>query len=362
MEHDDGTFLDVDFVDGSTETIDSYFFEHFLRSLREPEFIEARIAFDGPLEGAWRVDLEPLREAGLIDGSHRIRLTSSGLEWASVLSEALSAFEESESEDDQIAIALLIGDPVLAFEEGLRDSELERAAAAVREARTEALLLKLRADEEGLCLLALASINAIRARDELRRIFTSHSHRRVLSAAHELVDFWNAKDLAPALEQGLAENAHPSSHLRAARLLMRWSGPEMNDPHRAKLLLALGELRNCSAPAAALIRVLLDPAASLEEFAEGLHDKSAHTRNGAAAGLTLLGLHEAVECLRQAGTPESSLALRFLNDGEEHLVQWNGSTQLRRVVSSDVSNWHSLWALKEDCGELVEQWLPAIER
>lgn len=362
LEHDDGTFLDVDFVDGSPDTIDVFFFGHFLGSLRDPEFIEARFAHDGPSGEAWRVDLVALRQHGLIEGSNRVRLTSSGLEWASVLSEAILTFENTESEHDQIAIAWLIGDPLLALEQGLSDSEIERAADTVRHARTEVLLQKVRSDVDGLCLMALAEVNPDAARQELRRIFTSNSPRQLLRSAHELADFWNAKDLAADVEQGLAdENAHPSSHLKAAQLLMRWFGPAMDETLRTKLLLAIGDLRDCSDPAAALIRVLLAPNAGLQEFAQALHQKSEHTRNGAAAGLTLLGFREAIECLREAGTAESSRALQFLNDGQQHLVWWNGAAQIRRVVSGDALNWHILSLLQEACGDLVEQWLPTIE-
>ncbi len=358
LTHEEGSALDVDFVDGSTQWIDPWFYEAFLDSTQEPQLAEARITFDGPIRGAWRVDLEPLRQDGLIEGSHRIRLTPSGLEWASALSEAVGAFEESESEHDQIAIALLIGDPVIALEQGLRDAEVERTGDAVRHARTEVLLQRVRGEADGLCLMALAAINPGAAKKELGRIFTSQRDTAALAAALDLAGAWNTTELADGIERVLTatDGRRFWERLHAAHLIMRWFGPTVHGPRRARLAVVLANPSPILSGSSALLRALLSPRDGLGELRRCLHSDIPIAREAAAAGLVLLGVDEALQVLRDAGTREATAALLHVNDGQEQVVSWDDRRQTRRVIPLELLNSSGAMTVRA-FAQLVEQWL-----
>ncbi|MEW4454140.1 hypothetical protein AB1L30_15815 [Bremerella sp. JC817] len=106
-----GDAIDVDFHDGSANYFDTYFFEHYLNSLRHAEPPEQRLQQLHPSQEAVSLFFENLRRLGVLvplrdESTHPLRLADDVVEYE----DSIDQFCQKWAREDRLMLAAIIGD------------------------------------------------------------------------------------------------------------------------------------------------------------------------------------------------------------------------------------------------------------
>ncbi len=294
LTHDSGATLVVDFPDGNDSLLDASFYELYLSSLKTPERVERAFPMTPELRLGWRIDLGVLVAAGLlVRHAPRFALTPDGLAWGQSLAAAFDELDRSADPVYRLALALQLGDPVLAGEVAPVAFLAHRRDAAI-DARVR--WLEGRLDEEG-AVEALGMMGRALAEPVLLDTLERRAPDRGLASAVILVASWQEVALAPqllaVLERAVGnEAAAPFVRVRAAAGVMEWLGPSLSPSVRERLISALDVPVDVTAGEVGLLLALLDEPRGRQRLIEALGSSTPMARMDAGAALAILG-HDA---------------------------------------------------------------------
>lgn len=320
LEHEDGTDLDVDFVEGTTEWIDPYFFTRYLESAPRPELPEARLRRPRVLSTAWQVDLPTLRNAALIEGTWRVRLTPSGRELASTLASAWS--RHWPAGDDRIErawAAWQLDDAGLTAE--LLGSETPATVRARADSQLNARVERLSANAGGRHVFAaLADLGKKYAAPHLDAELMSDVPPRQHTAL-ELIRHWADTTDAERVWKLALSARNDLVRVRAVAFGLRLNPRAISDEERKTVLAALERATvPVAIPESALLRTLLAPELGLDRLGALLAADQSAIRDRAACALAVLKSPEAIALLKESETTESAQALALLRGEQNDLV------------------------------------------
>lgn len=134
-----GESIDVDFFDGSPDWIDDYFFINYLRSLKQPEFVERRLIELHPSLETVCLAFDELRELGLWQTREDSKVVTPLPEMQSLLGAINDLSEICENPGRCTTAAILLGDWPLANRSAPNVDALARESGACLEAHREQL-------------------------------------------------------------------------------------------------------------------------------------------------------------------------------------------------------------------------------
>lgn len=340
LTHDDGTTLDVDFVEGSTEWIDPWFYQSFLDSAAHLALIEKRLVTEAPAKAAWGADLDLLVAAGLLEGTHKRRLTARGRDVAEILGVVIRRLESSTNPTEQAWLALVADDPVLA-EVVLPDDEFVHALARdCRRQRAEMLRTRLEVSPSGPLVQALAVLGRHNAEPALLTLLSSGAAGPPLRYAVECVTAWgdvkHAERLLAVAERSTAL-AEAGIRVTAIHGAMTLAGPSASSVVRARLEECLVNPGGPLEARAAFLLTLLDFERGLRRIRDALESTIPWVRQESAALCLVLGTHEALTVLAQSNAREA-----------RELTLW------QRGLGGDDS---LVRELERELGPLLREWL-----
>lgn len=315
LTQDSGLTLDVDFPEGSSTVVDPNFYDEFLASQTAPERVERAFSKEPALRIGWRVDLEPLRTSGLVSpGGYRLSLTAEGAAWAEGLAHAFDRLEQSPDRVRRAAIALRLGDPLLALEV-CPAPFLERRCDALLAARAERLLASLEAEGS---VEALGALGRPLAEVPLCQVLRAHPVDLTVRAALDVVSSWadpaHTSLILSVLERSTGtEGVAPGLRVLAAQRVMEVQGPSLAPSVRARLIAALDVDAQATAGAVGLLLSLLDGPLGFRRLNDALESSVPMVRMDAAAALSILGRGGAL-------TEDQRWAVPFLAERFERLL------------------------------------------
>jgi len=348
LTHADGTSIDVDFDrEYGASTIDPYFYSEYLDSLPAPTGVEALLRRPASYATSWMADLHGLRELGLIEGEHRIRLTERGLRVAA----EMDAMAASPSRDAWVP------------------------DATAMDARRQKLLGRLTARREPEALLALASLGRAAAEPTVSRVIAEPTIDRLTGTAVALIDSWcdDAHDeQLLLLASRCTSESPPEPHVRSSVIeivLGRYRADTLPASLRSQLLPLLRAEGHHAEAVVARYLCLLEPEEGLQRLARALHHRVPIVRDEAAAALVVIGAPECAEILRRADTPEARTALELLRGlepkpgpapvGEE--IQWRGKPRRVYTVAELEALTMPSW-IQSITEELTRSFVPLLEK
>ncbi|MEM7152843.1 MAG: hypothetical protein AAF799_08370 [Myxococcota bacterium] len=379
LTHRDGTTLDVDFVEGSPDWIDGFFYREYLGSLPQADAIEARLCRPEPTTGYWFADFPTLTEAGLVEGGHRVRLTELGHAWGQCLEEAATRIMTSSPGPEAAWMALAFGDPHLA-QARLDAPAPEPLRRAVREQNALRRITMIAGLEGGssfyqACLRSLVDLGRREAEPIVVKQLEREPIDGVVSAALDLIEDWADPQHRTALCQLLARSrgesgVEPHVRGRVASMLMRHGPRALDDATRGVLIEALERPGGTRQGLGGLLLCLLGRDSGLTRLRAGLRSESAATRFDAAAALGVLATDDAMAELRGCETIEAQTVLGRLRGlapiaGPQplgHVVQWRGQSrrvfELRELMASRAGEDTAAWfeQFVEAHGALLQVW------
>jgi len=346
----DGTEIDVDFDEHGSAPIDPWFYARYLETVGALELIERRLCLQRPgSHDGWRAALQPLRDAGLIDGDHGVAVATGAFDWCEAVSNALM---ESEGDEARLAwVAYQIEDMPL-VRELLDDETPEHIVSASHHQTTgrcdelESRVHRRYGRDHEACVRALAVLHPARAHALARREIENGHVDVVLSRCMDLLMEAPRAEDAPAVTALLLRlqgSQPPAPHLRllAARYLLSFFRRDTIPAEvRDNLLQAIHADQAASEGDAAMISYLLDRDDGLRRMRVGLRSSVPLARAECAAALALVGSAEAIDVLRSAATPETSAMLAFLRGSDPEgfepvgtIIEWAGTP--KRVYTLD---------------------------
>lgn len=340
LTHDDGTTLDVDFVEGSTEWIDPWFYERFLDSAPRLALIEKRLVTEAPVEGAWEADLDLLVAAGLLEGTHKRRLTTRGREVASLLSVVMHRIELSTTPLEQAWLALVADDSVLAEVVLPGDGFVHALATDCRRRRAEMLGTRLEVTPSGPIVQALAVLGRHNAEAALLAFLSGGVAGPPLVHALKCVTAWGDVEHAVRL-LAVAERAptlaDAATRVTAIHGTMVLAGGSASPVVRARLEACLANPGGPLEARAAFLLTLLNFDRGLRRIRDALESTIPWVRQESAALCLVLGTHEALMVLEQSSAREA-----------RELIDW------QRGLGGDDS---LVRELERELGPLLRHWL-----
>lgn len=376
LTHADGTTLDVDFDEHGSRSVDPWFFQSFLESKADLGWPEQRLeGVAGDWQG-WKASIEPLREAGLLDGDHRVRVSSEAEAWCDAVS---GAVERAAGQTPALrAVALAVEDYALAAVLGTDVAEVGALAVEQREDRCrelESRLARRRGAHVSACLRALLAIDTIRARKAALDDIRSGPIDSVSSTSMQLLSADPPREDAAAvlgLLGRLRGTEPPAPYLRclaALHLLTPFRRGTVPRELREAILGALADDQHASQAHAAFIIYLLDSERGVARMVAGLRSPVPLARIECAAALALVG-SLGLEQLRQAETPEASTIVAMLR-GEEPpaapeprgttVVSWRGRPKTLYTIRELVNAEHDSLAA-DYATEFWREHEPTLER
>lgn len=364
LTNDDGTMLDVDFIDGRCETIDVYFYSAYLNTVAEPGWVERRIRHSEPLDRFWMAYLPDLERLGLVEGAHHIGLTPEGMAAATALQVIVEKVEGDGPEWRKKYFAAALGD-------------LDLESAVKKGQRADALVGRL-ADADairtGFILQALALLDRELAEEHVLQALTRDPPDGTVSTALEIVNSWGDSGHAPRLLDLLNRctgNEIPRPHIRQriGEMLFSLLTPEtMAAEVRAGLAKGLEGDQWMEEGSAAFFSYLLDSDAGLQRLHRTLSHEVPMARTEAASALAIIGTSEARAVLSRHDGAEARAALSVLEgrtvepgpDPEGAIIE-HGGRELRiysmvEVVAADTPGMTS-----EKVRELTKRWGPLLQ-
>lgn len=347
LTHRSGEAIDVDFVDGSADWIDPFFYLEFLRTSPRPTVDEASLVRADPLVEFWLADIDALRRAGLVEGGHRLRVTDVGHRWAALIEAASSREGSAVPAIAKAWIRLELGDPQSAavlLGEGAPAS-LTMLAEQQRQRRVVSLLSALggaTAHQAGPYLQALADLGRDVAEPAVLEALRHLPPDARVSRALAIVRWWDDDEhqdaICDAIEAAVGSSP-PAPHIRASGIahLMAQGPRSMTSQTRRRLTACMAADGGASEARLAYLAALLGGEGSLSRLVAALRSRIPLVREEAAAALALLGTEEALGLLRACETPEAHTVLGLLRglepvagpEPQGEVIQWRG--QAKRV-------------------------------
>lgn len=333
----DGTTLDVDFDEHGAEGIDPFFYQRFLESSPALTGLETLLRSVEPLD-AWMADLDGLRELGLIEGAHRVRLTSLGGRWAEALGPALREMAAADPERRRHLAMILADDSAAADAGAVVDDALTARTRDAIAARAAKLVTAIAKERRAPALAALASLGRERAEGTLMQTISDGPIDALVARAVRLIIAFRDPSFDHAL-LSLAKRASsaqaPAPFIRAQTIeavLSRYRANTLPEALKGQALQLLRVEGYSSEAVFARWLFLLEPAEGLARLSRALHHKIPIVRQEAAACLAVLGTSDAAAILRAAGTEEARAALAVLRgvDAEPgpepigEMTEWHG--------------------------------------
>lgn len=347
MTHRDGEVIDVDFVDGSADWIDPFFYLEFLRTTSRPTVHEASLVRPDPLAEFWLADTDALRRAGLIEGEHRLRVTDVGHQWAALLEAAASSRESAMPATAEAWLRLELGDPQSAASL-LGDGAPASLATLADQQRTQRVALLLAALGEatahraGPYLQALADLDRDVAEPAVLEALRHSPPDARVSRALAIVRWWDDdqhQDAICDVIEAAAGSSPPAPHIRASGIahLMKQGPRNLTSRTRTRLTACVNVDGGASEACLAYLAALLNQERCLSRLATALRSRIPLVREEAAAALALFGTEEALGLLRTCETPEAQTVLGLLRglepvtgpEPQGEVIQWRG--QPKRV-------------------------------
>ena len=379
LTHRDGTVIDVDFVKGSPDWIDGFFYREYLGSLPQADAIEARLRRPEPTTGYWFADFPSLAQAGLVEGGHRVRLTELGHAWGQALEDAAQRVMTEAPGPRAAWLALALGDARLAaarLDAPAPESLRRHLETQLAEGRTRMTAgLEGGSSFHGACLRSLVDLGRAEAEPIVLQQLERDPIDGVVSAAVDLIEGWADPQHTAALCDLLARSVGDSGlepHLRSrvAAMLMKQGPRALDDATRAVLAEALERPGASHQGLSGLLLCLLGRDSGLARLRAGLRSDVAATRIDAAAALGVLATDEAMAELRACETIEAQTVLGRLRGlapiaGPQplgHVVQWRGKPrrvfELRELIASRAGEdaAASFEGFVEDHGPLLRVW------
>jgi hypothetical protein len=327
-----GESIDVDFYDGTAEWFDDYFYLNFLRSLKQPEFVEQRIIALHPTLDTALLAFDELCELGLLEkhpDSKVVRLHESCRDWREEVDQIAS---QPMTTEQSAALGMALGDWLLAREHSSGiDLVMARARECIDE-RVRHLTELLSASPNPVNeLRALADLNPPQLRSVLEGVLHGPPSGAI-SAALRIIEQRAHEDWTERVSQ-LLDRINPNGDIPEPHILLACAAyllrrqVRIDDVRRKLADMTQRELGDAALLA---LEHLLDLALIL--FRRALRSRVPCDRTTAAAALAVLDqpwsrtelqrvLHESDD---QLATAECRAALRALPHPELHdfVRQW----------------------------------------
>jgi hypothetical protein len=320
LTHDDGTYLDVDFDERGTTSIDPWFYQTYLDSQTHPDGLEQLLVKPEPYSDWWQADLTRMKELGWIEGNHRYQLTELGIRWAEALDTSMQFMTGAATREERCLAAQLLQDYEIAYKETTPElfHHLQARMTVEKEKRVAALVHQLRKTRCSHSLVALSMLDRQMAIEVTLPIVQHSTLDKLTSTALELIGSWNQQRWVPILLQ-LAQRAKsatpPGPHVRtyAIELILRqFRDDTIPDTVRDQAYRTLAKDAGACEGIAAFLATLLHTNEGLKRLTRTLHHTVPTARMDAACFLALLGTADCAQALRLAETNEAEAALSLL--------------------------------------------------
>jgi len=373
-----GVCIDVDFTqEGESNRIDRFFYSNFLSSLERPEFPESVIRRPEPLEHAWQVEIDRLRQVNCLEAGPGTKLTSFGVSLAEAL-EPLSKeigrlleWGTSAALRNTAYAALRLGDVILANQIVLQtDASTELKARIFQECDhvDRARLLSLKNALTGKLLspqsylAAIADLGPQLAEESVTSSLFRNPVDGAANTALEILRIWNRPDLADVLKRLLnqrikeafgfasilgkliprAQNSndnlprnYQATHAAIA-LFQRVRPDSLDTTFKGKLQLLLENTGGAHGGVGALLIYLLNKERGLQCLRGALSGKVPAGQQDAAAACVVIGTQEAKQILEEAlGNPDER-------------VQHTVACALASFPTEDARNFARRWFARND--------------
>jgi len=288
-----GESIDVDFFDDTGDWVDTFFYLCYLKSLKQPEYVEQRLIELHPSYDPLVIAFDDLqREGALVNYEDRNAFKLAGA--SEGLCDVIDAFSRlCDDPSKRMLASLAVGDwpkadELVTEQYGLDRGQLRHLAAAYREARIEKLLaLQTHRESSNQALWGLIDIGAPQV-DQLLKNTLQGQPGPTLSAA--LQTLLNRQDPAWSAEvyqvfQRLSPERdipEPYAWKTAAEILLR-TGYKTDDVSKSLL-----RAENRETGEAALLALEFAPHLAFELFKRALRSTIPHDRIVSAAALAVL--------------------------------------------------------------------------
>jgi hypothetical protein len=333
-----GIEIDVDFYDKTADWIDLFFYQGFLKSLRQPELWEARvIELHASIETV-QFAFEELQEQGFLEENsehHALRLS---FEIGEILPLLESLTEKHAEPETMLRLAAVIGDWPL-VEQLLNSGEIPPAVTAkarqITADRERFLANEYEQNEnQSLALRALQENQSPDLDDFLKRALNSNNSSTLDTGLDLIIATGDSRwcPLVSEVLQGVSfmgsadEFPRPQKWAHCLEFLLR------QDYEFDRTIEFLNHVPKYALGEAAAIALEFQPHLALPLFREALRSSIPHNRETAAAILAIIGqpwcqrelLQILNESTDQEATSESRAALKII---------WNLESK------ADVENW-----------------------
>jgi hypothetical protein len=282
-----GESIDVDFVDGSAEWFDRYFFIWFLKSLKAPQLCERRLIELHPTLETVVLTFAEVCDLGLVHtlGNRKsVQLAPDCRQWA----EKLERLNEVHDEPIRLAeIGVAFDDWPLVYQQFKTTSVGERVERCF--ARQRRRLLELFADPNHRrdALAAIADLGGTDSKAALNAALGDRAGGTV-SMALNIIEARNDEDWSNSVIQ-ILRNTNPNGNIpepyiwiSCARYLLR------REKHRPEIEKGLERMKNRELGDAALLALEFVPDLAVALFRRALRSSVPIDRTTAAAALAIL--------------------------------------------------------------------------
>lgn len=334
VHQETGIDIDVDFYDETADWYDLFFYQWYLKSLRQPELWEARVIELHPSFETVQYAFDELLEQGFLEQHSHYRASRLSFGIADILPLLESLTERHAEPETMLRLAAVIGDWPLV--EQLLDSaevppEVTAKARQITAARERLLANEYELNEnQSLALRALQENQSPDLDDFLKRTLQEANVLSIETALEIIADTENPQwhplvfDLLQQVDTA-TESRQPGYWIQALEFLLRQN-------YRFEEIVDQLQFATTDSDQAAILALEFRPRHALDLFRKALRSPIPHTRTVAAAILALIDqpwcqrelLRILKESIDQEATAESRAALKMI---------WNLQSK------ADVENW-----------------------
>lgn len=343
-----GIEIDVDFYDETADWIDLFFYQGFLKSLRQPELCEARVLALHPSFETVQYAFDELLEQGFLEQHSHYRASRLSFEIGEILPLLECLTEKHAEPENMLRLAAVIGDWPL-VEQLLNSGEIPPAVTAnarrITADRERFLANEYEQNEnQSLALRALQENQSPDLDDFLKRTLQEVNLLSIETALEIIAERENPQwyplvfDLLQQVDTA-TEPRQPGYWIRALEFLLRRN-------YRCEDIVDQLQFATTDSDQAAILALEFRPRYALDLFRKALRSPTPHTRTVAAA---ILALIDQPWCQREL--------LRILNASTDQ-----GSTVASRAALSvighrpsktEVDNWEREHPLQLESEEYI---------
>ena len=340
--------IDVDFYDETADWYDLFFYQWYLKSLRQPELWEARVIELHPSFETVQYAFEELLEQGFLEQHSHYRASRLSFEIGEILPLLESLTEKHAEPETMLRLAAVIGDWPL-VEQLLNSGEIPPAVTAkarqITADRERLLANEFEQNEnQSLALRALQENQSPYLDDFLKRALQEVNLLSVETALEIIAERENPQwyplvfDLLQQVDTA-AESRQPGYWIQALEFLLRRN-------YRFEDIVDQLQFATTDSDHAAILALEFRPRYALDLFRKALRSPTPHTRTVAAA---ILALIDQPWCQREL--------LRILNESTDQ-----GSTVASRAALSvighrssktEIDNWEREHPLQLESEEYI---------